>query len=459
MTAPRFVRYTLGVVLCAAAALSVAWLGASLLGGRPAVGQETPHGVVYRVPVTGVIELGLAPFVARSIREAEAQGARFVVLEIETPGGRVDAAERIVDAIKDAGLPVYAFINRRAFSAGALIALATTEIYMRPGSVIGAATPVGGDGQVAPEKIVSAMRSEMRTLAEAHGRDPLIAEAMVDPDIEVPGVVEAGKLLTLTTEEAAALGYARVVEDWDALLAELGATEAMVQQTEVNWAERIVRFLTHPMVAPMLLSLGFLGLLIEIKTPSFGIAGGAGITSLALFFGGHYILGLAGLEEFLLLVAGVVLLGAEIFVIPGFGIVGALGILAILASIYLTLLTPIATSADYIQAAGVLALSLIVVVVVAWAMLRHLPASRRFATSGLMLGESMTRATGYLSQAPRPELVGATGITVTDLRPAGTMRIGDERIDVVSDASWISAGTAVKVVRSDGYRLVVRPLE
>jgi membrane-bound serine protease (ClpP class) len=371
----------------------------------------------------------------------------------------VDAAERIVDAIKDAELPVYAFINRRAFSAGALIALATTDIYMRPGSVIGAATPVGGDGQKAPEKIVSAMRSEMRTLAEAHGRDPLIAEAMVDEDIAIEGVTEAGRLLTLTTEEAVRLGYAHVVEDWDALLAELGVAEAAVVGTEVNWAERIVRFLTHPAVAPMLLSLGFLGLLIEIKTPSFGLAGLAGASALGLFFGSHYLLGLAGLEEVLLLVAGVALLGAEIFVLPGFGIAGALGIVAIVASVYMTLLTPIATGADYLQAAGMLSLSLIVVIIVAWALVRHLPTSRRFAASGLLLAEDMSRETGFLSQPQRPELVGMTGVALTDLRPAGTVRVGDEHIDVVADSRWISAGTAVRFVRSDGYRHVVQPLD
>jgi membrane-bound serine protease (ClpP class) len=220
-----------------------------------------------------------------------------------------------------------------------------------------------------------------------------------------------------------------------------------------------VRFLTHPAVAPMLLSLGFLGLLIEIKTPSFGLAGGAGAAMLGLFFGSHYLLGLAGMEEVLLLAAGVVLLAAELFVIPGFGIAGALGIVAILASIYLTLLTPIATSSDYLQAAGVLSLSLIVVTVAAWAMLRHLPTSRRFAASGLMLGEVMTRTTGYLSQPVRSELVGATGIALTDLRPAGTVRVGDERLDVVADSSWIGAGTAVRIVRSDGFRHVVEPTD
>jgi membrane-bound serine protease (ClpP class) len=253
-------------------------------------------GAIYRVPVHGVIELGLAPFVERNIREAEAHGARALILDIETPGGRIDAAERIVDALKDADVPVYAFVDRRAFSAGALIALATDRIYIRPGGVIGAATPVIGDGEKASEKIVSAMRSEMRALAEDHGLDPRVAEAMVDEDVEIDGVVEAGKLLTLTSEEAVRIGYASPVEDWDALMRELDLAGAPVHVTSVNWAEGLVRFLTHPAVAPMLLSLGFLGLIIEIKTPAFGIAGTTGILALGAFFGSHWLVGQEGKE-------------------------------------------------------------------------------------------------------------------------------------------------------------------
>jgi membrane-bound serine protease (ClpP class) len=458
MTTPRFLRFGLGAVILAAVLLSVSWLASTLFTAGPGSAQ-TADGIVYRVPVTGVVELGLAPFLERSIREAQDAGARAVIFEIETPGGRVDAAQRIVAAVKDAQLPVYAYINRSAFSAGALIALATNEIYMRPGSVIGAVTPVGGDGVKASEKMVSAMRAEMRALAEDRGLDPLIAEAMVDEDVAIDGVSEAGKLLTLTTDEAVRLGYAREVADWDALVATLGLQGALVHESETNWAESIVRFLTHPAVAPMLLSLGFLGLLVEIKTPSFGLAGAAGASALALFFGSHYLIGLAGWEELMLLVAGVALLGAELFVIPGFGVAGVAGVIAILVSIYMTLLTPMPGGPEYAQAAAVLSLSLIVMIVAAWALVRRLPTSSRFMNSGLMLGQAETRAGGYLSQPARPELLGVEGVTLTDLRPAGTARFGDERIDVVADATWIGVGTPVRIVRSDGYRFVVQSVK
>lgn len=201
---------------------------------------EPRAGPVYRVPIEGVIELGLAPFVERSVREAAAAGASVIILDVDTPGGRVDAAERIADAVSDSEVPVYAYVNRRAISAGALISLAAHGIYMRPGSVMGAATPVMGSGEVAPEKVVSAMRSSMRSLAEARGLDPAIAEAMVDPAVEVPGVVAEGRLLTLTTEDAVGVGYALEVETWDDLMTALGTAGNQVADMEVNWAERLV---------------------------------------------------------------------------------------------------------------------------------------------------------------------------------------------------------------------------
>ena len=417
--------------------------------------QTPAPGSIYRVPVHGVIELGLAPFIARSIAEAERAGARAVVLDIETPGGRVDAAQQIVNSLKEAKVPTYAFVNRRAFSAGAMIALATDRVYMRDGAVMGAATPVGGDGSKAPEKIVSAMRSEMRALAEARQLDPRVAEAMVDEEIEIPGVVEKGKLLTLTTDEAVKLGYAHEVADWNALMLQLRAVGAPVTTAEVNWAEGLVRFFTHPLVAPMLLSLGFLGLLIEFKTPAFGMAGIGGAVLLGLFFFSHYLVGLAGWEEFMLLAAGLILIGVEMFVLPGFGVAGIAGTLAVLASVYLSLVTHLSSEAQMSQAAGILSAALLVVIVAGWALLRALPRSGRFAKSGMLLGESTDRAGGYISNPIRSELVGLTGVAVTDLRPAGAGQFGDERLDVVSDNTWISAGTPIRIVRSEGYRHVV----
>ena len=429
---------------------------AGTLGALAVPGTVQNESTVYRVPVTGEIELGLAPYIQRAVKEAAEVGAAALILDIDTPGGRVDAAEIISDALTDSEVPVYSLVNRRAYSAGALIALSTSRIYMRPASVIGAATPVDGTGTKAPEKIVSAMRSQMRALAESNGLEPEVAAAMVDEDIEIDGVVESGKLLTLTTEEAVEIGYAEAIEDLDALLVELGHEGATVVTLELNWAERLVRFFSSSLVSPFLLSLGFLGLLIEIRTPTFGLAGTMGLISLGLFFGSNMIVGLAGLEDVLIVGAGLVLLGIEAFVVPGFGIFGVAGVVAILTGLYMSLLGNIPTMPDFTRAAWVLTSSMLLLIGSAWALIRTLPSSSRLAESGIFLPAKTTSAIGYESAEVRSDLVGKYGTAITDLRPAGTALIGDERIDVVSESEWISAGTPVKVLSAEGYRHIVR---
>ncbi|MSR22452.1 MAG: nodulation protein NfeD [Gemmatimonadetes bacterium] len=422
------------------------------------VSSQVPSrsGPVYRIPVQGEIELGLAPFIERSLMEAAEAGASVVILDIDTPGGRVDAAERIADALNDSEVPVFAFVNRRAFSAGAMISLATQKIYMRPGSVIGAATPITGEGERAPEKIVSAMRSTMRALAEARGLDPRVAEAMVDENIGLPGVVEVGRLLTLTTQEAVRLGYAVQVEDWDVLMTTLGTSGNQIVDQTVNWAERVVRFFSNPIVAPFLLTLGFLGLLVELHIPGLGVAGAVGGLALVLFFGSHVIVGLAGFEELILFAVGAVLLLVEVFLIPGVGVVGILGALAMLAGVYMSMLGGIPTIVDFTRAGTVLSTSLALILVSSWLIIRRLPASRRLMNLGILLGQASRRNTGFTSSVPRVDLLGAEGVAATDLRPAGTGQFGEERVDVVTESEWIARGSPIRIVASEGYRQVVR---
>ena len=425
---------------------------ASLVLAVPAAAQVP---LVYRIAVTGTIENGLAPYVSRSLREAEAAGAAAVYLDIDTPGGRVDAAERISDAIRRATVPVYAFVNPRAFSAGALIAISAKEIYMRPGSVMGAATPVDGGGQRAPEKMVSAMRAEFRAVAEERGYDPRIAEAMVDEAIDIPGVVEEGRLLTLTSGEALKVGYAEAeVRDEAAFLQAVGLEGADVVSVEPNWAEQVVRFLTNPLVSPLLLSLGVLGLVLEIKSGAFGLGGLVSLASLGLFFGSSFVIGLAGWEEVLLLGLGVLALGVEVFVLPGFGVAGVLGLAAVGAAMVLAMMGASPTTGDVVQALAILGASLVITAAVVYAWLRHIPNSDRWG--GLFLRGGMAQSDGYISAPQRADLVGQEGVAVTDLRPAGTAAIAGERVDVVTEGEFVTQGSAVRVVRSEGYRHVVQ---
>jgi membrane-bound serine protease (ClpP class) len=211
-------------------------------------------------------------------------------------------------------------------------------------------------------------------------------------------------------------------------------------------------------VAPFLLSLGFLGLIVEVKSPGLGLPGFAGLLALSLFFGSHLILGLAGMEDLILVGIGVVLIAVEVFVIPGFGLFGVLGGVGVLGGIYMSMIGGLPTVPDFAQAGAILSTTVLIILITSWALLRHLPQSSRLARSGVFLLTRGAREEGWSSSVARPDLVGREGTALTDLRPAGTVLIGEERIDAVSDSEWIEDGTDVRVVSSEGYRLVVRPL-
>lgn len=423
------------------------------------VAAQADRPVVYVVPVTGIIDLGLAPFLSRTIREAQDAGAAAVVLDINTFGGRVDAAVAMRDALLGSPVKTIAFVNQRAISAGALITLACEQVVMATGGTVGAATPVlsgGTETVAADEKTVSYVRSEFRATAEARNRNPQIAEAMVDPDVVIPGLIEAEKLLTLTTSQAIEHGIADYTADsLEAALEAVGLAGADVFRAEQTWAESVVRFITNPVVSSLLMTLGLLGLLVEIRTPGFGVPGGIGVLSIALFFWGHWIVQLAGWEELLLVFVGVLLLLVEVFLLPGFTLAGVAGIVMLVAGLGLTLVGSGATAAAVISALGRVAISVLVALaggLVAMRFLPKLPFGRR-----LILSTDMEAEEGFVSSPETDrQWLGKTGRAVSPLRPAGIAEIDGNRVDVVSDGVFIDAGAPVRVTRVDGNRIVVR---
>jgi membrane-bound serine protease (ClpP class) len=445
----------------AARALVVALGIVGLLGGSSARAQMSLP-LVYVAPIEGIIDLGLAPFVERVLAEASAAKADAVILEINTFGGRVDAAVLIRDALLRSRVRSVAFVNKRAISAGALISLAAQTIVMADGGTIGAATPVqmgapGGGTKPVDEKSVSYMRKEFRATAESRKRPPRVAEAMVDPDVVIAGVIEKGKLLTLTTSEALKLKVADArADDLEGVLAHLQLPGARIQRPTVNWAEQLVRFFTHPVLSSVLMTIGILGIIVELRTPGFGVPGAIGLASLGLFFWGHWLVRLAGWEEILLVALGLVLLALEIFIIPGFGIAGVGGILALVGGLALSLIGAGATGALVLWAVGRVALSLLIAIGVSLVLLRllpHLPYGR-----GLVLASDLDARAGYAS-APETDRkwIGAQGTAATPLRPAGIAWLNGERVDVVSQGEYIEADAPIEVVRVDGNRIVVRP--
>jgi membrane-bound serine protease (ClpP class) len=435
---------------------SAAFVAASHEPGR----ADTPRVTV--VPIEGMIDLGMGPFVERALRQAAERRDAAVILDVNTFGGRVDAAVAIRDHLLESPVPTVAFVDPRAISAGALIALACHRIAVATGATIGAATPVrldpsGQNGEPASEKTVSYVRKEFRATADARSRPGLLAEAMVDPDVEIEGVVAKGKLLTLTADEALRHHVADFqAEDLQGVLRELGYAGAEVQSAQMNWAEHTVRFLTHPLMASLLMTLALLGIVIELRTPGFGVPGFVGALSLVTFFWGHALVRLVGWEQLVLVGVGIVLLALELFVIPGFGIAGVLGI----AALALGLGTSLVGSGASLQAV-VVALSRVLtstavaalLSLVAFRYLPQLPGGHRLVLGHSLAGAAGERGAGEGSN--RPSLLGRLGESLTPLRPAGIASLDGRRIDVVSRGEFIDSGEPIEVIE-EGLRVVVR---
>lgn len=436
--------------------------------------------VVVIVEIHDVIDLGLAPYLERVLEDAAArEEVVAVVAEIDTPGGRVDAAVRIRDALLRSKVTTVAFIDTQAISAGALIAYAHDFIVVAEGASMGAATPIqlGGGGTAEPvgEKMTSYMRGVMRATAEAKGRDADIAEAMVDATVEVPGVSPEGKLLTATKQQLLDWGVADMAANSiDEVLEKMELRQARIERPKPSWAEVAARGLTHPIVSSLLMTLGFLGILIELYTPGFGFPGILGLTALVLFFAGHLVVELAGLEELILFVVGVALLFVEVFVTPGFGAVGLIGVVAIVASLVMALIgLPIRVSFDsgeLFRALAQVSGAIVATFLLAWTFFRFLPRSRAgrklvlAAVSGDGGPVTVDHELGSVAATGRPRsteeaasLVGARGVALSDLRPSGSARIAGKRMDVVTQGDFLEKGTALQVVEASSLRVVVRP--
>lgn len=450
-----FIQKTfLSLSLLALSLFSASWS----LYAQPA---STQKNVVYVVPIKGVIDLGLAPFVQRVLDEAQKNQAAAVVLDINTFGGRVDAAVQIRDALLNSPVRTIAFIDKRAISAGALISLASQTIVMAPGSTIGAATPVqsgpaGSTTAPTSEKTVSYVRKEFRATAESRKRPPLIAEAMVDSDVVIPDVSEKGKLLTLTTEEALKLKVADLqANSIEALLKELNILDTELRSFTPNWAEEVVRFLTHPVVSSLLVSVAMLGIFLELRTPGFGAPGVIGLSSLSLFMWGHWLVQLAGWEELLLALLGIFLFALELFVIPGFGIVGILGLLALLGALVMSTLGAGSHSGFVLWAVVRMGFSVALAIVLTALFLKFLP--KLPIGRKLILSTALDTSDGFSSAPPSDyQWLGRTGLAHSTLRPAGIADFQGHRVDVVSDGEFIDAGAPIRVLHVDGNRIVVQ---
>ena len=427
---------------------------------------------IYKVPIKGTIDLGLPPFINRVISIAEKDNASAIIFEINTFGGRVDAATQIKDAILGSKVPTIAFINRRAISAGALISLSCGKIYMAEGGLLGAATAVDMSGKKGSEKVISFMREEMASTAEKTGRNTEIARGMVDEELMFTHLVikgdsiivndiegrKEGKLISLTTEQALKYNISDgKAETLNELINLLGYSEPVLKENIENWSEKLVRFLTNPVVASLLTTFGFLGILFELQSPGWGIPGVVGLICLILSLSASYIAQLATISDMLLIIAGLSLIMLEAFVIPGFGVVGISGIGVVVYGLYLLLIPNVPVGEEVLSnATDGFMIGLLGAIIGIYLLLKLMVKTKFWKQ--LTAPGSQKKEDGYTNSFGWESLIDQIGKADTDLHPSGWVRVEDKRFFMISEGDFIEKGSSVRILSVDGNRVLVKKL-
>lgn len=424
-----------------------------------AQGKDTT--LIYRFQIREEIAPPIVRTVNKALKEAVSLQADYILVEMNTYGGLVDAADSIRTSILKSSIPVIVLIENNAASAGALISIACDSIYMNNGSTIGAATVVDQSGQQVPDKYQSYMRKKMRATAEVNGRDPDIAEAMVDPDVYIPGVIDSGKVLTFTTTEAIKHGFCDgIAESTEDVLELMGIIEYRIVDYTPTWIDNIIGFLISPMISGILIMLIIGGIYYELQTPGIGFPIAASIVAATLYFAPLYLEGLAQHWEILLFIAGVGLLAVEIFAIPGFGVAGISGVALIMGGLTLSLVGndgfdfPIGSSLQLLES------FLIVIVFSVLSVLLAIVFGARLVNSPIFRKVVLTTelGPGYTNTPEEnlSSLAGTRGIAETDLRPSGKVGINGERYEATAISGYIEKGAEIEVVRKEISRLIVR---
>ncbi len=429
------------------------WITCLLIGLMilmPLVSGNTGNESVAVIEITDTIDPGTKSYVSYAFQEAETMGAAAVIMEFDTPGGFVDAAQAIKKAMDNYNGSIYAFVDSNAISAGAYLSLAADEIYMVPGSTLGAAElSILGVGEV-DEKAIDVWDKEMVGLAERRDRDPEIASAMVRREKAIDGLVEAGVLLTLTANEALEAGYSEgTVDNLTDLLEEVGLSDAALHPVEPRLTDTLVSFTTNPVVGTILLMIGLGGLALEVISAGFGAAGVLSLAAFALYFGGNIAGGMAEYWVLLLFALGIGLMLVEA-VMPGLGVFGIAGLISTTVSIVL--------AAVSVQT-GMVMLLISIVLAGFFSVLAFRFFARRGALRHIILSEEETADLGYVAPRDQKDLAGKVGVAATSLRPSGAAAIDGRRIDVVSEGSFINEGDSIIVDRVEGVRVIVRRLD
>ncbi len=393
--------------------------------------------------------------------EASKDEYDIVVIEMDTYGGAVNDADDIRTRILDFEKPIYVWINKDAASAGALISIACDSIYMSSGASIGAATVVTGDGAQAPDKYQSYMRSIMRSTAEAKGRDPKIAEAMVDEDISVDSISMEGKVITFSTKEAMKFGFCDAeLNSVEEILERQGIEKFDIVPFELGSAEGIISFFLNPIVSSILILLILGGLYFELQTPGIGFPIIASITALILYLVPYYLNGVAENWEIILFFVGVILIVIEVFIIPGFGVFGVLGLFTSIGSLILIMLNNDMFDFTFVLSKDLVSSSLSVLISVLSFLLLIIFGGFKItdtkAFKRIALEETQDTSKGFISQKYSNDLVGKKGKSFSVLRPSGKIILSDKVYDASTSGEFIEKNKNIIVINNEGSSLKVK---
>jgi len=433
--------------------------------------------VFYKIDLKKEIGSTTWLYVKNGFAEADSLKSDAVLLHMNTYGGEVLYADSIRTKILNSKIPVYVFIDNNAASAGALIAISCDKIFMRRGSSIGAATVVDQTGQKLPDKYQSYMRATMRATAEAHGkdtiingkdtvykwkRDPLIAEAMVDDRTVIPNLIDSGKTLTFTAMEAVKYDYCEGIAEnvTEVIENHLKITDYRIETFKPTAWDNIKGFLMSSVLQSILIMLIIGGIYFELQSPGIGFPLAVALLSGILYFAPLYIDGLAANWEILLFVIGIILIGLEIFVVPGFGVTGISGIILVITGLTLSLLNNIDFDFQPVKNHEVSKALLTVIGGVGLSFGLIIYISSKIGTKGIFrkiaLNKTLENESGYLGVPLEfKEIVGKSGIASTVLRPSGRISIEGKIYDAVSEEGFIEKGTEVNVIRYETGQLYV----
>lgn len=435
------------------------------------IGEERK--LVYQIDIKKEIDNTTRIYLRNGLEEAKSLGADAVLLHMNTYGGLLEAADSMRTAILYNPIPVYVFIDNNAASAGALISIACEKIFMRKGANIGAATVVNQTGAALPDKYQSYMRSMIRSTAEAHGkdtiiqgkdttfrwkRDPLIAEAMVDERVVVPNLIDSGKVLTFTADEALEWKYCDgIAETPDEVITKyLGYNDYELKTYKPSWEDDLKGFLMNPMLQSLLIIIIIGGIYFEMQTPGLGFPSAAAVVAAILYFAPLYIDGLAQNWEILVFILGLLLIAVEIFIIPGFGIAGISGIIFLIAGLTLSLLNNTDFNFEEVSTKEIGEATLTVLIGLGLGFVLMIWLSNKIGTKGMMRKVALHKDLEDAHSSPSlTSLIGKEGTAFTVLRPSGKVMIDNELYDGVSESGFIEKGTKVEVVRFENAQVYV----